>query len=129
MNHHKAGTDVIETVTGEVQVERWSIMVLYDKELTAQSDPAALEISLPRRVFAPQEISMLRANVRDYSGNVLENVPMVWNSSNPDIIRIEEDGTIHAMNRGKLRLRQASVQLQPRVTFKLISGTLSESKS
>ncbi|MCM3133554.1 type I pullulanase [Paenibacillus polysaccharolyticus] len=100
VNHHTAGTDVIETVTGEVQVERWSLMVLYDKELTTQSEPAALEIALPRRVFAPQETALLRATVRDHIGNVLENVPVVWNSSDPDMVRIEKDGTIRTLARG-----------------------------
>ncbi|WP_429349972.1 type I pullulanase [Paenibacillus sp. 4624] len=100
VNHHTAGTDVVETVTSEVQVERWSLMVLYDKELTTQSEPAALEIALPRRVFAPQETSLLRATVRDHIGNVLENVPVEWNSSDPDTVRIEKDGTIRTLSRG-----------------------------
>ncbi|WP_434756456.1 type I pullulanase [Paenibacillus amylolyticus] len=104
VNHHSAGTDVVETVTGEVQVERWSLMVLYDMERAVETDPALLEIALPRRVFAPQETSLLRVTVRDHIGNVLENIPVVWRSSNPDIVAIEEDGTIHTLNRGEVTI-------------------------
>jgi pullulanase len=102
VNHHTAGTDVIETVVGEVRVEPWSLMVLYDVERAVETDPASLEIALPRRVFSPQETSLLRVTVRDHIGNVLENVPVVWRSSDPDIVRIEEDGTLHTLNRGEV---------------------------
>ncbi|WP_342552419.1 type I pullulanase [Paenibacillus sp. FSL R7-0652] len=100
VNHHKAGTDVIETVTGEVQVERWSLMVLYDMERAVEADPAALEVSAPRRVFAPQETSILRAIVKDSTGNILEDIPVVWSSSDPDIVSMEENGTFHTLARG-----------------------------
>ncbi|MBU5355555.1 type I pullulanase [Paenibacillus barcinonensis] len=100
VNHHTAGTDVLETVTGEVQVERWSLMVLYDQEHAIGAEPAALEIGIPRRVFAPQEITQLRAVVRDSTGNVLENMHVLWSSSDPDVVHMDNDGTMHTKTRG-----------------------------
>ncbi|CAI6078385.1 Glycogen debranching enzyme [Paenibacillus sp. JJ-100] len=100
VNHHTAGTEVIETVSREVQLERWSLMVLYDSERAVEVEPATLHITAPRRVFAPQESSRLRATVRDGIGNVLEDVEVLWRSSDPDVVRIEEDGTFYTLSRG-----------------------------
>ncbi|WP_339236869.1 type I pullulanase [Paenibacillus sp. FSL R5-0517] len=101
VNAHQAGTDLIETVRGTVQIERWSLMVLYDTERAGGAEPSTVEISFPRQVYSPKETTQLRAIVRDSIGNVVEKAPVTWTSSDPDIIQIQPDGTIHALERGE----------------------------
>ncbi|WDQ32504.1 type I pullulanase [Paenibacillus marchantiae] len=95
VNDHQAGTDLIETVSGTAMVERWSLMVMYDTEYAGGAEPAVIEIHSPRLVYSVGEIAGLRASVRDRFGNVVENASVNWSSSNPQIIAIQSDGTIH----------------------------------
>ncbi|WP_413373072.1 type I pullulanase [Paenibacillus taichungensis] len=101
VNDHQAGTDLIDTVSGTAMVERWSLMVLYDAEYAGGAEPAVIEIHSPRLVYSAGEIAGLRASVRDRFGNVVENASVTWSSSNPHIIAIQSDGTIHTGETGE----------------------------
>jgi len=101
VNDHQAGTDSIGKVSGIVPVERWSLMVLYDIEHAGGTEPATIEINAPRQVYSPGETAGLRAIVRDRLGNVVENCEVLWSSSEPQLIQIEPDGTIHAKETGE----------------------------
>ncbi|QOS80680.1 type I pullulanase [Paenibacillus sp. JNUCC31] len=101
VNDHQAGTDLIETVTGAVLVERWSLMVLYDTEYAVSAEPAVIEIHAPRLVYNSGEIAGLRALVKDSLGNVMENASVTWRSSDPHVIEIQSDGTIHTGETGE----------------------------
>ncbi|WP_440111802.1 type I pullulanase [Paenibacillus sp. QZ-Y1] len=105
VNDHQAGTDLIETVNGVALVERWSLMVLYDTEYGSGVEPAVIEINSPRQVYNSGETAELRALVRDSLGNVVENAPISWSSSEPHIIQIQPDGTIVTDETGEATIR------------------------
>ena len=105
VNDHQAGTDVIETVRGTVQVERWSLMVLYDTEHAGGAEPSTVEISFPRHVYSPKETTQLRAIVRDSIGNVVEKAPVTWTSSIRILFRSSLMEQSMHWNEEKLRLK------------------------
>ncbi|WP_128103217.1 type I pullulanase [Paenibacillus sp. DCT19] len=114
-----AGTEPITTVNTTVSVERWSLMVLYDTERACVAEPAVIEINSPRQVYSPGETAELRAIVRDLLGNVVENTAVRWTSSNPDVMRIQPDGAIQAVQTGEVSITVHSGELTSTCTLQV----------
>ncbi|WP_339274194.1 type I pullulanase [Paenibacillus sp. FSL W8-0426] len=100
VNDRRAGTEAIDSVQGTVLVERLSLMVLYDMEQAGITEPAVIEVNAPRQAYSPGEKARIRAVVLDSLGNVVPNAKTTWTSSAPEVLRIEEDGTIEAIQAG-----------------------------
>ncbi|MCG7376310.1 type I pullulanase [Paenibacillus sp. ACRSA] len=119
VNDQHAGTEPITTVNTSVSVERWSLMVLYDTERACVAEPAVVEINSPRQVYSPGETAELRAVVRDLLGNVVENTEVRWTSSHPDVMRIQSNGAIQAVQTGEASITAQCGELTSTCTLQV----------
>jgi TolB protein len=85
-----SGQGVVQVTSGGVTASVPVVVALTDYEL-----------SRSRILLAPEEAETLRVVVPAQQGRVLRNADLQWRSSDPAIVRIGNDGIVHAMAPGR----------------------------
>ncbi|MBT8336276.1 MAG: Ig-like domain-containing protein, partial [Gemmatimonadetes bacterium] len=86
------------------------IRVAGHDEFTVVADAAAgpvsdLRFSLDTLALGPGEEQRLLVQGRDDFGNLIENLALEWESSNPGVARVDDNGLVTSTSRGTARVR------------------------
>jgi hypothetical protein len=93
--------------SSQIEVRAGSRSQWAPPQLTALPKQIVVDIATPDTAIALGSNAQLRASVRDESGAPL-NKPVVWESTNPEVARVERDGRVIGVGAGRAYVRARS---------------------
>jgi uncharacterized protein YjdB len=90
-----------------------------EEEYIAPELPVAssIEMQIPKSELTVGETINLTAIVKDNLGNIMDGQPLIWTSSNPNVISIDSDGLAEAKSEGT-----ASIEVKTQTEVKVASN-------